>query len=176
MWRHTLKESEKVCKTFDKKGFLINNLVVPVPFQQKQNHFNKKNLWNKRNKQSNVGGCSDWNQSFFEILSYKTNPHTMITPECRQRWPPGAHFAIKLIPLSEGNNRVYRDDDAAQFTEPGRVVCFRLLRISLPRCRRNAHIRANNCFLLSNNRHTWTKWNYFTTDLNKSFRKLMETS
>lgn len=40
----TLKESEKVCKPFDKKGFLINNLVVPVPFQQKQNHFNKKNL------------------------------------------------------------------------------------------------------------------------------------
>lgn len=158
----TLKESEKVCKPFDKKGFLINNLVVPVPFQQKQNHFNKKNLWNKRNKQSNVGGCSDWNQSFFEILSNKTNPHTMITPECRQRWP-----APRGTLCNKTHSPQWRQQPGLSRRWRGTIYWTRT------RC---LLIRANNCFLLSNNRHTWTKWNYFTTDLNKSFRKLMETS
>lgn len=104
----------------------------------------------------------------------------MITPRCRLRWPVlRGHFAIKLI-LARPNvdiNRVDREDDVAQFIGR-RVVYTLLLRISLPRCRRNAHtcVRQrtwpNSCFSLTNNRHK--KWNYLKTNLRKTFREMMK--
>lgn len=113
--------------------------------------------------------------------SMLTHQSPMITPRCRQRWPALQGPLRNKTHLTRPNvdiNRVEREDDVAQFIGP-RVVYTLLLRISLPRCRRNAHICVrqhtwpNDCFSLTNNRHT--KWrNYLKPNLRKTFREMMK--